>query len=307
MLDLSVIICAHNPRTQHLRRVLDALRDQTLPQEHWELLLIDNLSSVPLVEIWDLTWHPHSKHLRETELGISAARRRGIKEGQAKLIVFIDDDNVLEKNYLSEALRLGAEWPCLGAWGSGKILPEFEVLPSEPAKQFLSFLALRETQVARWGNTMAMETTPWGAGLCLRRQVAERYIERYEQDKIQITGRKGTSLASGEDNEISHVACELGLGTGVFPELELIHLIPAVRVSHDYLIKMVEGASTSHYLLKYKWSGELPPSPFRPRRLLVTLKRLLLSRDNLERRGHLADQRAAYNARRVLLTSSDRK
>jgi hypothetical protein len=60
-------------------------------------------------------------------------------------------------------------------------------------------------------------------------------------------------------------------------------------------------------LLKYKWSGELPPSPFRPRRLLVTLKRLLLSRDNLERRGHLADQRAAYNARRVLLTSSDRK
>ena len=224
MLDLSVIICAHNPRTQYLRRVLDALRDQTLPQENWELLLIDNLSSVPLVEIWDLTWHPHSKHLRETELGISAARRRGIKEGQAKLIVFIDDDNVLDKSYLSDVLRLGAEWPCLGAWGSGKILPEFEVLPSEPAKQFLSFLALRETPVARWGNTMAMETTPWGAGMCLRRQVAERYIERYEQDKIQITGRKGTSLASGEDNEISHVACELGLGTGVFPELKLIHL-----------------------------------------------------------------------------------
>jgi glycosyltransferase involved in cell wall biosynthesis len=307
MIDVSAIICAHNPRANYLRRVLDALRNQILPQDRWELLLIDNASSVPLAENWDLTWHPRARHVHESELGISAARRRGIKDGHGGVIVFIDDDNVLEPNYLSEALRIGVEWPCLGTWGSGVTLPEFEVPPSESAKQFLGFLALRETSVARWGNTMTTETTPWGAGMCLRRQVAERYSERCEEDKIKITGRKGTSLSSGEDLEIAHVACEMGLGTGVFPELKLLHLIPAVRVSHDYLIKMVEGASTSHYLLKYKWTGEIPVSPFHPRRLLVTLKRLLQSRDNLARRGHLADLRAANNARRVLLSSTDEK
>src|SRR5258708_24159047 len=55
MLEFSVIICAHNPRPQYLRRVLEALRSQTLPKQEWELLLIDNLSSIPLMPNWDLS------------------------------------------------------------------------------------------------------------------------------------------------------------------------------------------------------------------------------------------------------------
>ena len=41
-MDFSVIICTHNPRSDYLRRVLDALKAQTLLREQWELLLIDN-------------------------------------------------------------------------------------------------------------------------------------------------------------------------------------------------------------------------------------------------------------------------
>jgi hypothetical protein len=48
-----------------LRRVLDALKAQTLPKEQWELLLIDNASKEPLAESWDLSWHPHARHIRE--------------------------------------------------------------------------------------------------------------------------------------------------------------------------------------------------------------------------------------------------
>ena len=45
MVHASVIVCTHNPRLIYLRRVLEALRSQTLPLEQWELLLIDNASS----------------------------------------------------------------------------------------------------------------------------------------------------------------------------------------------------------------------------------------------------------------------
>ena len=48
MIDVSVIICTHNPRPEHLRRVLEALGDQTLPEHRWELQIIDNGSKVPL-------------------------------------------------------------------------------------------------------------------------------------------------------------------------------------------------------------------------------------------------------------------
>ena len=69
MIDLSVIIFTHNPRLHYLRRVLDALRSQTLPLEQWELLLVDNASSEPLACRVDLTWHPLASHLHESALG----------------------------------------------------------------------------------------------------------------------------------------------------------------------------------------------------------------------------------------------
>jgi hypothetical protein len=72
--DLSVVICTHNPHAGNLRRTLNALREQTLPFEKWELLLIDNASAEPLASSWDLSWHPHARHIAEPQLGLSAAR-----------------------------------------------------------------------------------------------------------------------------------------------------------------------------------------------------------------------------------------
>jgi len=189
MLELSVIICAHNPRPHYLRRVLEALRSQTLPKQQWELLLIDNSSSDPLMAGCDLSWHPNGRHILEIELGLSASRQRGICESVGSVLVFVDDDNVLDPNYLSAARSIGIEWSKLGTWGSGAIIPEFELEPPESLKEFLPYLALRDADVARWGNVHAVESTPWGAGLCVRRKVAAAYCRLNEQSALKLTGR----------------------------------------------------------------------------------------------------------------------
>src|ERR1700751_3455833 len=100
MLDASVIICAHNPRADYFTRVLDGLRNQTLPLHKWELLIVDNASRVPLASICDISWPPPARHILERELGVAYARRRGFQEASADLIIFVDDDNVLDENYL---------------------------------------------------------------------------------------------------------------------------------------------------------------------------------------------------------------
>ena len=46
--DLSVVLCTYNPRPRVLAEVLDALREQTLPKDRWELVVIDNNSDRPL-------------------------------------------------------------------------------------------------------------------------------------------------------------------------------------------------------------------------------------------------------------------
>src|SRR6266702_777295 len=75
VIELSVIICTHNPRQEYLRRVLDALRNQSLSKDHWELLLVDNASEMCLSGECDLSWHPNGRHRLEGELGLASARR----------------------------------------------------------------------------------------------------------------------------------------------------------------------------------------------------------------------------------------
>ena len=106
MAEMSVIICAHNPRPQTLRRVLDSLGAQTYSKDRWELLLVDNASDEPLATAWPLSWHPNARHVREDELGLTPARLRGIRESRGDVLVYIDDDNVPAPDYLETAQSL---------------------------------------------------------------------------------------------------------------------------------------------------------------------------------------------------------
>src|SRR5580692_10629321 len=115
MLPVSVIICSHNPREDYLRRVLDALKAQTLPAKDWELLLVDNASKEPLAGRFDLSWHPNARHVREEKTGLTHARLHGIAEAKGNLLVFVDDDNVLRADYLEASLKIAADYPKLGA------------------------------------------------------------------------------------------------------------------------------------------------------------------------------------------------
>jgi hypothetical protein len=298
---LTAIICSHNPREDYLRRTLDSLRVQTLLKQDWELLLVDNASQSPLAKQWDLSWHPDARHIVEPELGIALARIRGMKEANSDLLVFVDDDNVLDKSYLERALEIKDAWPGLGVWGSSAIVPEYEVEPAEDLKNLEYMLAIRKTVTARWSNVYSCgEAIPWGAGLCVRSAVADAYCRANNEPPVLITGQRGGDRGvAGEDNEIAYIACELGLGMGVFPQLGLTHLIPKERVSREYLLKLVAGAKASTALLEYKWQGRFPRSPFRPWGLLGILRNLIVAR-GLERQTYLADVRGLLTARRII-------
>jgi glycosyltransferase involved in cell wall biosynthesis len=304
MLDASVIICAHNPRSDYFARVLEGLRNQTLPLHKWELLIVDNASDAPLASSCDISWHPTARHILERELGLAYARRRGIQEASADLIIFVDDDNVLDGNYLAEAIKIGQESPFLGAWGSGCIRGDFEV---EPRESLRSWLPVREVTAPRWSNLAGIhllgespkEAIPWGAGLCVRREIVVAYCQFCDQSSVQITGRQGDALTTCDDTEMSFVCCSRGLGVGIFPELKLTHLIPQRRVSEDYIVRFAEGTGISNTLLRYKWQHIIPQSPFNIKILLSVLKTILLYR-GVDRDIRFALVRALAKAKRII-------
>ena len=278
-MEISVIICTHNPRQDYLRRVLDALKAQTLPKEQWELLLIDNASRQSLAKVWDLSWHPHARHIREDDLGLTPARLRGIREARSELLVFEDDDCELEANFLFQALQIAEKHATLGAWG-GQCFPVFEQEPPEWTKPFWGHLTVRIFSRERWSNVPAHEECiPWGAGLCIRSGIANAYKKRVATDPIlRKLGRCGGQLLSCEDLDMALTSCDEGLGIGVFPQLQLNHLIPKSRTQEDYLLKVVEGHAYSSLVMNAR-RGETVGKPInRYRRLLGMVKRLLTMR-----------------------------
>jgi len=204
---LSVILCTHNPRRTHFEQTLSSLRGQTLPVNDWELLVIDNASAESVASHWDLSWHVNGRHLLETSLGLTPARCRGIRESRGSVLVFVDDDNVLQGDYLQNACAIAGEKPWVGAWG-GHIDPSYQTEPPEYVQHFRHCLALLDVSSDRWSN-FGNDTLPVGAGLCVRRVVAERYVAKVSSDAaFMAMDRRGNSLIGGGDTDLALTAHE---------------------------------------------------------------------------------------------------
>ena len=270
---ISVIICTHNPRQDYLQRTLDALKAQTLPKEQWELLLVDNASKDPLASKWDLTWHPHARHVREDELGLTSARLRGIHESLGELLIFIDDDNVLEPLYLSRARSIQESHPHLGVFGAGLLEPEFEVVPPAEILPHVGMLALRKVISGTWSNNPHdASCLPWGAGLCATRKTANHYLKLLNQMCVsKFIDRSGGDLSSGGDDLFTWASVQTGHGFGVFPELRITHLISAGRLSRDYFFRLVEGHCFSHCIIDYLLTGKQTQSQTWIRKMRIRL------------------------------------
>ena len=256
----SVVICTRNPRSDYLSRVLTSLKAQTLPATEWELLMVDNGSEKPLENVVDLSWHPASRVVHEPEPGLTPARLRGVAEARGELIIFVDDDNVLDSSYLNECMLIAQQFTCLGAWG-GQLLPEFEVAPAPELQDLLAGIALRQFQEPCWSN-YDISTCPWGAGLCVRAAVADRYATIASSDRNRRSlDRQGNSLMSGGDLDLAMTSYQLGMGTGLFPQLKLLHLIPKHRVESDYLYRIrVAGTYAGHLVNFFHFGPQCQPS-----------------------------------------------
>jgi glycosyltransferase involved in cell wall biosynthesis len=259
LVTVSVIICTHNPLEAYLNRVLTALAEQTFPNAHWELLLIDNASNESVGERYNISWHPNGRHIREAELGLTSARLRGITEAKAELLIFVDDDNVLASDYLECAYKISNTFPFLGAWG-GQALAEYEIEPPEWLPPISWRLGVRSLSGDTWSNDPEhWIARPFGAGLCVRRFVAEAFVSSIKSDPRKILlGRRGQSLLSDEDHELVAQCVKFGLGSGTFERMRLIHLIPSRRLSENYFCRLIAGQTASKLYRNYLISGPAP-------------------------------------------------
>ena len=269
---LTVVLPTHHPHPGRLARTLAGLRAQTLPVAEWETLLVDNASAPALAA--DL-FAPHApanlRLVREPQLGLTSARRRGFIEARGELVVLVDDDNVLAPDYLAQVQTIFDRDPRLGAIG-GRSRPEFERPPPAWVREFDGLLACRDRgdavqlcqsiRHAATGRNAYPACAPIGAGMALRRAALQPWLEAPVD--AALSDRRGRELTSGGDNDIVFTLAGHGWAVGYFPELVLTHLIPAARTQRDYLARLNRGIAKSwvQVLAKHDANPWPPAAPW---------------------------------------------
>jgi glycosyltransferase involved in cell wall biosynthesis len=247
---VSVVLCTHNPRWDYLQRVVDGLKRQTLKVPGWELIVVDSACYRRVESCSEVTFPSGVCHVRVEQPGLALARLAGFEKAGAPLVATLDDDTVLDPDYLEESVGFFDSHPQVGAI-SGRIRAEYENTPPPWITEFGKLLALRDL-----GDTVLVypesgedrlsefpDCAPIGVNVS-RRKAIEGYIERFRQDKThEELGRRGQSLDSGEDNDFALCVIKDGWSVAYVPELHLTHLIPARRMEKSYLGRLNHASS----------------------------------------------------------------
>jgi len=198
----------------------------------------------------------------------------GMREARAEVLLFVDDDNVLAPDYLAQTLAVSAQWPFVGAWG-GSVIPEYEKPLPDWVGEEVWRLTVVDVKEDVWSNLREGYTTiPVGAGLCIRRSVAQKYLDRCASNPVSAKlDRAGKGLAGYGDIDLAHCAIDLGLGTGKSTRLRLTHLIPAGRLTFDYFVRHAESDAAS--MMLFRASRGLPLQKPQPLSWLRQLRWLL--------------------------------
>ena len=103
-LTVSVIIPTYN-RKALLRETLNSLAQQTYPSDHFEVIIVDDGSTDGTAAIIAETFPFILRYFWQSNQGDAAARNLGARQSQADILVFLDDDILVDVSYLTDLIQ----------------------------------------------------------------------------------------------------------------------------------------------------------------------------------------------------------
>jgi glycosyltransferase involved in cell wall biosynthesis len=102
MYKVSIIIPAYNEE-KDIKDVLESINKQNYPKDLIETIVIDDKSTDKTAEIASKY---NVKIIKGKHKGVGAARNLGIKKASGDIILFVDADQILDKNYVKEIVNI---------------------------------------------------------------------------------------------------------------------------------------------------------------------------------------------------------
>jgi glycosyltransferase involved in cell wall biosynthesis len=239
---LSVIICTYN-REKYIYNVLKSLANNTLPHNCFEIILVDNNcvdNTHGECDRFTLDFPDvRFRYFVETNQGLSHARNRGIKESTGDILVYVDDDALVNNEYLRTYYDFFNRHPDIDAAG-GPIIPKYETEEPSWMSHFTRSLITGYKYLGDKAKEFPKNDYPGGGNAAYRSSVFEK-VGLYNVD----LGRKGDSLVGAEEKDIFDKMVSLGMRLYYLPNAILYHLIPEKKLSKDYFDRLTYSIGKS--------------------------------------------------------------
>ncbi len=228
--EISVVICTYN-RQKFLPECLNCLSRQTIRNELWEVIIVDNASTDQTAEIakqWiaDNRERPF-RYVLESRKGLSFARNRGIVEARSNVVTYIDDDAETVPVF-AEALNEFMKAHPEAAGAGGMVIPKYSESP-EPAwmNPFLKgFVGLVDFGNKPKAYVKGMKY-PIGCNMTYRKNLL-----------LQAGGFNNQLTFRGDDKYIFYAVTKINPLVYYVPKAKLYHNIDAGRLQHDYFKRL---------------------------------------------------------------------
>jgi glycosyltransferase involved in cell wall biosynthesis len=242
---VTVAICTWN-RARLLDQTLAGMRQLRIPEGHtWELLIVNNNSTDDTDEVIERhAAHLPIQRLLEQQQGLSNARNCALAHTRGELLVWTDDDVLVDPDWLAAYVETAMKYPSAGYFG-GAVEPWFESKPPGWVNRNLDLLqgpfALRD--LGPGIRPFVGRETPFGANMGFR--TVE--LRGFEFDPR--LGRVGTGMLSGDETYlIDRLRAEGRTGIWI-GTARVRHFIPAARMTTSYVWNFFHGLGRTRQLL----------------------------------------------------------
>ncbi len=231
---ISVVVCTFN-RAPVLRKMLDSFfRQKKLDEIRHEIVIVDNNSSDDTaVVVRGFLKNKNASYFHEASQGLSFARNRGVAEARGEFISFLDDDVLVNENWLS-GLKACFDETDADVVG-GKVSLKFETPPQEWLGDLFR-RCLSEVDLGPSRMVLSNGDDLYGANLSFRRKIFES-IGLFDING----GRSGQKLLCGEETQmVRRIVAKRGK---VFydPNVHVEHLIGTERLQWQYFAERAES------------------------------------------------------------------
>jgi len=266
---ISSIICTHN-RADYLRSAIKSLIDQTLPQEKYEIIVVDNASSDDTRNVVSaFKGASNLRYVYEEKLGLAHARNTGWREAMGLYVAYLDDDALASEQWLEKILEVFETVKPKPGCLTGRIDPIWEV----PQPVWLSDSQLGYLAILNWSDApLILKKNQWLGGANM--SFPKRLLEKVNGFNPNL-GRMGRKLRSGEDILLQRQVMSKGYNCLYHPGIIVQHHIPASRLDKGWIVKRAfwQGVSDA-FIQIYE---ESPSTLWRLRKGLTALLRILFS------------------------------